>query len=258
MHELGSVDRLADAPPFRQIADQLRQAIQQGDLEPGGRVPSEAELIEHYGVARMTVRQAIAELKAEGLVIAEHGRGVFVRSRPTVRRLASDRFARRHREAGKAAFLAETELLGTPAVDQLEVSQVVPSQRVAERLELKHSAMVVCRDRRYLIDDIPVELATTFVPLAIARGTRIVSPDTGPGGVYARIEEAGHRLASFTEEVAARMPTPEERRRLSLSEGTPVMTVLRVAYDVDGRPVEMTDTVKSAPSYVLEYTFPAT
>lgn len=258
MHELGFVDRLADAPPFRQIADQLRRAIQLGDLEPGGRVPSEAELIEHYGVARMTVRQAVAELKAEGLVIAEHGRGVFVRSRPTVRRLASDRFARRHREAGKAAFLAETELLGNPGVDQLEVGQITAPERVAEHLKLRKSAKVVCRNRRYLIDDIPVELATTYVPLAIAQGTLIASPDTGPGGVYARIEEAGHELASFTEEVGARMPTPEERRRLSLPEGTPVITVLRVAYDVDGLPVELTDTVKSAPSYVLAYTFPAT
>lgn len=257
MRELGSVDRMADAPPYRQIADQLRRAIQRGHLEPGGRVPSEAELMEHYGVARMTVRQAIAELKAEGLVIAEHGRGVFVRRRPTVRRLASDRFARRHRDAGKAAFLAETESLGTPGVDQLEVGQVVPGERVAERLKLKKAARVVCRDRRYLIDDIPVELATTYVPLVIARGTSITLQNTGPGGVYARIEEAGHRLDSFTEEVAARMPTPEERRRLSLPEGTPVITVTRVAYDVDGRPVEMTDTVKSAPSYVLEYSFPA-
>ena len=258
MHELGSVDRMADAPPFRQIADQLRRAIKRGDLEPGGRVPSEAELIEHYQVARMTVRQAVAELKAEGLVIAEHGRGVFVRSRPSVRRLASDRFARRHREAGKAAFLAETELLGSPGVDQLVVDQVAPTERVAERLRLGKTAKVVCRDRRYLIDNIPVELATTYVPLAIARGTRIASQDTGPGGVYARIEEAGYQLASFTEEIGARMPTPLERRRLSLPGGTPVITVLRVAYDVEGRPVEMTDTVKSAPSYVLEYSFPAT
>jgi GntR family transcriptional regulator len=258
VQELGSVDRQADAPPFRQIAGQLRRAIVRGDLEPGARVPSEAELIDHYGVARMTVRQAIAELKAEGLVIAEHGRGVFVRSRPLVRRLASDRFARRHREAGKAAFLAETESLGTPGVDQLHVSQIVPPEEVAEQLRLKKSAKVVCRDRRYLIDDIPVELAITYVPLSIARGTRITLDDTGPGGVYARIEEAGYQLASFTEEVGARMPTREERRLLSLPEGTPVITVTRIAYDVEGRPVEMTDTVKSAPSYVLEYSFPAT
>ena len=257
MHELGSVDRMADAPPYRQIADQLRRAIQRGDLEPGGRVPSEAELMEHYGVARMTVRQAVAELKAEGLVIAEHGRGVFVRNRPTVRRLASDRFARRHREAGKAAFLAETESLGTPGVDQLEVGQVMAGERVAQRLKVRKTAKVVRRDRRYLIDEVPVELATTYVPLTIARGTLITSQDTGPGGVYARIEEAGIQLGSFTEEAGARMPTPEERRRLSLPEGTPVITVTRVAYDVERRPVEMTDTVKSAPSYVLEYSFPA-
>lgn len=205
----------------------------------------------------MTVRQAVAELKAEGLVIAEHGRGVFVRNRPTVRRLASDRFARRHREAGKAAFLAETESLGTPGVDQLEVGQVMAGERVAQRLKLRKTAKVVRRDRRYLIDEVPVELATTYVPLTIARGTLITSQDTGPGGVYARIEEAGIQLGSFTEEIGARMPTPEERRRLSLPEGTPVITVTRVAYDVERRPVEMTDTVKSAPSYVLEYSFPA-
>lgn len=205
----------------------------------------------------MTVRQAVAELKAEGLVIAEHGRGVFVRNRPTVRRLASDRFARRHREAGKAAFLAETESLGTPGVDQLEVGQVMAGERVAQRLKVRKTAKVVRRDRRYLIDEVPVELATTYVPLTIARGTLITSQDTGPGGVYARIEEAGIQLGSFTEEVGARMPTPEERRRLSLPEGTPVITVTRVAYDVERRPVEMTDTVKSAPSYVLEYSFPA-
>jgi GntR family transcriptional regulator len=64
-------------------------------------------------------------------------------------------------------------------------------------------------------------------------------------------------LDEFTEEVAARMPTPEERQRLLLPEGTPVLTVRRIAFDTEGTPVEMTDTVKAAPSYVLEYRFPA-
>ena len=56
----------------------------------------------HYNVARMTARQAIQELRAEGRCVAEQGRGVFVRAAPApVRRLASDRFARRHRDAGR-------------------------------------------------------------------------------------------------------------------------------------------------------------
>ncbi len=117
------VDRSDDRPPYRQIAGLLREQIKLGRLKPGEQLPSESELIQHFGVARMTVRQAIQELRGEGLVVAEHGKGVFVRSAPPVRRLASDRFARRHRERGKSAFLAETEAAGqSPAVDQVRVT----------------------------------------------------------------------------------------------------------------------------------------
>ncbi len=79
----------------------------------------------------------------------------------------------------------------------------------------------------------------------------------GPGGIYARIEEAGHRLGRFTEEVSARMPTPEEVNALRLAGGMPVLTLVRVAYDVDGQPVEVCDTVMSADHYVLAYELPA-
>lgn len=258
MLSLGQVDRTSDVPAFRQIARHLRTAIAGGDPAPGDRVPSEAQLIEHFGVARMTVRQALAELRAEGLLIAEHGRGVFVRPRPVVRRVASDRFARSHRDAGKAAFLAESADVGTPSVDEIEVGQEVGPDSVREALGLSGRARVVSRRRRYLIDGQPVELASTYVPLVLARGTAIERTDTGPGGVYARLEESGHRLAEFREDVGARMPTPEERRRLQLPSGTPVLTVRRVAYDISGRAVEVTDTVKAAPSFVLAYRFPAT
>jgi GntR family transcriptional regulator len=258
MVTLGTLERDADAPsPYRQIAAHLREAIRRGELSPGDKLPSETELIDHYRVARMTVRQAVAELRGEGLVVPEHGRGVFVRSRPPVSRLASDRFARRHRDAGKAAFLAEAEGLGRPAVDEIEVAEAPPPERVRELLDLRPRAYVVTRSRRYLLDGQPVELAVSYVPADIARGTKIADIDTGPGGVYARLEEMGHRLRDFVEEVSVRMPTPDERRRLRLGAGVPVMIVLRTAYDVDGRPVEVTDTIKAGPSYVLEYRFPA-
>lgn len=257
MLELGEVDKASDTPAFKQIAARLREAIAAGRVAPGEKVPSESQLREHFGVARMTVRQALAELRSEGLLVAEHGRGVFVRERPVVRRVASDRFARRHREAGQAAFIAEAQGLGAPSVDELEVGSEVASPEVREALSLPTRARVVARHRRYLMDGQPVELASSYVPASIAKGTQIEQTDTGPGGIYARIEEAGHVLAEFCEEVAARMPTPEERRRLRLPAGTPVLTVRRVAFDSSGVAVELTDTVKAAPSYVLEYRFPA-
>jgi GntR family transcriptional regulator len=257
MLALEPIDRADDAPPFRQIARHLREAIRRGAFGPGDQLPSESQLIEHYGVARMTVRQALGELRAEGLVVSEHGRGVFVRSRPPVRRLAGDRFARRHRQAGKAAFLAETEGLGQAGVDQIEVGEAAPSPRVRELLQLTGRSRVVTRSRRYLLDGQPVEMAVSYLPAGIARGTKITEVDPGPGGIYARLEELGHTLGEFVEEVSVRMPTPDERRRLQLGPGVPVMVVLRTAYDVAGQPVEVCDTVKAGPSYVLEYRIPA-
>lgn len=251
------VDKTSDRPAFKQIADDLRHQIESGGLAAGDRVRSEAQLMAAYGVARMTVRQALAVLKAEGLIIAEHGRGVFVRSKPVVRRVASDRFARHHREEGQAAFIAEAEGLAAPSVDQLEVGYEKPTSEVRDRLQLTNRDRVLARRRRYLLDAQPVELASSYVPAALAKGTPIEERHTGPGGIYARLEESGHELAEFTEEVAARMPTPEERQRLLLSDGTPVLTVRRIAFDQAGIAVEMTDTVKAAPSYVLEYRFPA-
>ena len=256
--DLGTVDRQDDRPPYRQIADQLRRAIDRGSLQPGDQLPSEAVLKQHYGVARMTVRQAIQELRTEGRVVAEHGRGVFVRTPAPVRRLASDRFLRRHRDAGQAAFLAEAAKAGVqPRVDQIEVSTVRPTSDVQERLRLDEGADVVVRSRRYLADGRPIETAVSYIPFALAKGTAILNADTGPGGLYARLEESGHELGRFTEEVTARMPTADERRRLALADGVPVLVVLRTAYDTAGAPVEVCDTVKAAPAYVLEYDFPA-
>lgn len=258
MFQLGKIDRGLDQSPARQIAAMFRRAIAAGELAPNEQLPSEAQLIEHFGVARMTVRNALQELRNEGLVIAEHGKGTFVRPAPPVRRVASDRFARKHRAEGKAAFLAEADKVGyAPGVDRVRISRETAPPAVAERLHLPVDGEVVVRSRRYLANGRPVETAVSYIPASFAAGTKIEEPDSGPGGIYARLEDQGHTLARFTEEVGARMPTPDERRELEIGDGVPVLLVLRTAYDTKGVPVEVCDTVKVAPSYLLEYDFPA-
>lgn len=68
-------------PPYQQVAAQLRAAILTRKLTPGERLPSQAELSQRYGVARMTVQQALRILKDEGLTVSRQGSGVFVRER---------------------------------------------------------------------------------------------------------------------------------------------------------------------------------
>ncbi|MGH3377937.1 MAG: GntR family transcriptional regulator [Actinoallomurus sp.] len=66
---------------YRQIAADLRVQINDGGLTPGDALPSEAAIVDTYGVARGTVRAALAVLEGEGLIEARHGKGRFVRER---------------------------------------------------------------------------------------------------------------------------------------------------------------------------------
>ncbi|OHV49314.1 GntR family transcriptional regulator [Pseudofrankia sp. BMG5.36] len=252
------IDHASDRAAFRQIADRLRGEIESGELLPGAKLPSERTLMDAYGTARGTIREAIALLRSEGLVTVEHGRGAFVRRRPPVRRLASDRFARHHRDRGKAAYLVELEADGRrPDVQVLYVGPGPAPSDMASRLGVDEGAQVLVRRRMYLADGEPMETATSYVPWEIAEGTAMTETQTGPGGIYARIEERGHRLERFSEEVTARMPTDEERRTLRLVPGTPVIALVRTAFDESGMAVEVCDTVLAADRYVLSYELPA-
>jgi GntR family transcriptional regulator len=73
------IDPSADRAVFRQLADLLREQITTGEFSPGEPLPSELRLTQEHGISRSTVRQAIAQLRAEGLVTVDRPRGTFVR-----------------------------------------------------------------------------------------------------------------------------------------------------------------------------------
>lgn len=175
-----------------------------------------------------------------------------------VRRLAPDRFARERRAQGKAAYLTEMESQGRGAsVEVLEVGPLNAPEDVASRLHVKPGSIVLVRRRRYLTDGTPMQTATSYIPWDLANDTQMTHADTGPGGIYARLEEAGHRLKRLTEDVEARMPTEDETRALQLGAGIPVIQLVRTAYDVEERAVEVCDTVMAADRYLLSYELPA-
>lgn len=112
MAVLGHLDPTSDRAPFRQIADQLRDFTLH--LAPGGRLPSEAELMSHYGVARMTVRSAVQELVREGLVEARQGAGVFRRDGDGLAQAAADMAHRDDLARDAAQMWREIGLSGPP------------------------------------------------------------------------------------------------------------------------------------------------
>jgi len=118
-------------PPYQQVANALRAAILTRKLAAGEKLPSGTELARHYGVARMTIQQAIRLLRDEGLVVSRQGSGVFVRER-TARAIAlrpniERAFAQPKVSVDFAGFSGETlhGVMQEP-LDKIRAGQLVP------------------------------------------------------------------------------------------------------------------------------------
>jgi GntR family transcriptional regulator len=133
------------------------------------------------------------------------------------------------------------------------VGEVPAGEAVASLLDLAPGDPVLRRSRRFAVEQRPVQLADSFYLVDMVRATPIVYTDTGSGGVYARLAEIGHEPVRFTERLHARMPYPAERTALELPGGTPVIAIVRTAFDAEDRCVEVTEMIIDASAYELEY-----
>jgi GntR family transcriptional regulator len=241
---------------YRQLADLLRDAIAKGEYPPGASLPSEPVLAKRYGVSRPTVNRAISILRTEGVMRVERGRGTIVREIPVIHRHATTRYqqAAREQSGGRGAFDAEIRALGMTPRSDVEVSRVVPPSAVARALDLPEGEPnTVMRKRHMYVNDVPVQLAPSYIPLDIAEGTALEEVDSGPGGIVSRFADLGHAQIRITEEVKVRRATEEEQSFLQLEDDEPVIEIFHVGWTTEDRPVEV--CVHSVPAYLwtLDY-----
>lgn len=245
--------------PSRRIADDLRSIIESGDLPAGAKLPSERDLAARYGTARNTAREAISILQGEGLVVAQHGRGVFVRPRMPLMRLGANRYSRRLRdETGLSPFRIEVTKQGrTPKTECRSVTTEPPPADVADRLGIDPTTPVVRRENWYFADDEPVQVGVTYIPVDVAGDSPLASAKTlGKGSIYARFEELGYPITRIREEISARMPNPDEITGLAMPPGVPVIEVLHTGLDAKHRPFEVTRFVMRGDLNGLDYDMP--
>lgn len=241
---------------YRQLADLLREGIERGVYPPGSALPSEPEIAQQYGVSRPTVNRAVSILRAEGLVRVDRGRGTIVNEIPVIRRAAVTRYLKSEREHGGArgAFDNEIRTLGLEPRSDVEVGRVVPPAAVARALGLAEGQEnAVMRKRRMYANDVPVQLATSYIPAEIADGTPLAQSDSGPGGIISRFAELGYEQTRITETVRTRRATDEEQQFLRLEDDQAVTEIWHTGWTADDRPVEV--CVHSVPAYrwELEY-----
>ncbi|MFF4268814.1 GntR family transcriptional regulator [Streptomyces sp. NPDC001536] len=210
---------------YQQVAAAIREAILSGEFAPESLLPSEAQLMARYQVSRPTVRNAIAALRAEGLIDVRHGKGSFVRADHGPATDIS-------RYVGKTPA-GHFTLYGVAAWQQTEeptTYRTHATEATAHQLELKlEDALFGCD--RLLADPATGARAMhrTLIPFIIANTVPALAdaPDAEPATVYALLTKAGHELW-WSETVRARMPLPDERTALRLPDATPVLHVSRV------------------------------
>jgi GntR family transcriptional regulator len=246
-----------DARPLQvRIADDIRIQIETGKLCPGDKLPTLDELAAEHMVSLAVVRKSIDLLKQQGLVVTMQGKGSFVRQRPSARRHGIDRYSKSRWRSGKPILTAEAEAQGHTAGQLMrELGETPAPPKVAERLRIAPGTPVWVRRRTTLVDDRPNQLADSFYELDVVAGTLIMEENTGPGGGFARLEEAGYDLDEICEEFSVRMPTGPESVALHLPAGTPVVDLVRTTYDKAGRPVEVMLAVIAGDMVNMAYRF---
>lgn len=246
----------ASLRPSRALANTLRRAIDEGRLAPGDKLPSERALAAEHGIARNTAREAIRLLAENGLVDAQHGRGVFVRQTRRLLRFGHGRYSQKVREqTGLSPFRAEVLAQGrNPSVDCTAIGLVPAPDFVRERLNLNDPGNVIRRENWYFADTEPVQVGYTYIAPDVAGDTVLASsPDLGPGSIYARFEDQGYPIYYTREEITARMPTPAESAGLKIPDGVPVVDLIHTGLTKQHVPFEVTHFVIRADLNGLDY-----
>lgn len=217
-----------------QVREYVRGLIQ--GAEPGSPAPSERELVQHFGVARMTVRQALDALVAEGLLERIPGRGTFVaRAKIDVQvRLSSytEEMARRGMRPGSRTLLARLEAAGPG---------------VARALEINEGDKVVHWQRLRLADDTPMCIEDAFMADALVPG---FLENPLPESLYVELHRR-ELLPSWGEDsVDAAVARPEEAELLGIAPGSPLLRIARRAF-AGNVAVEVSRSTFRADRYTL-------
>jgi DNA-binding GntR family transcriptional regulator len=237
------------APPkYAQVREEIQRRISEGEYAPGTLLPSEHELMAEFGVSRPTIVRALMWLRQDGWIETQQGKGSFVRGRPALAGV------QRTRPAENALELPETALSG----QLVQAGVKLAPAYVTTLLGLKAGAKAFLRQRLLSEDDgTPVELASIWLPLEIAAGTDLASPELLGESIRHHLQSRKKlRLDHAVERISARKPAGEEAALLAVAADAPVLNVIVTAYDAASEPVQVTDIVLPGDRHEIHDAYP--
>lgn len=229
-----------DVPAHVRLASALRDEIAAGTLLPGDALPGDAALVAATGLARGTVRQAVATLRAEGLVQTRQGARTTVLQRPRLQPFSE-----------LLSFTAWARQQGAePGARMVELVRRGADPTAAAELRLAPDDLVWTMIRVRLLDGAPVMVEHATYPERI--GLLLVDADLEAGSVYATLAERGVEVASGHHRISAIPADAATAERLHCRPGTPLLRQERTVFASDGSPIEHSDDRWRGDAIVLD------
>lgn len=234
------IDRASPVPLYHQLAEQMTAAIESGELGPGDAFENELSLAERLNLSRPTVRRAIGELVAQGLLVRRRGIGTTVANQVVHRR---DELTSLYEDLERGGRTPRTEVLGldTAAVDE----------RAAAALQLDPATPLVFIERLRFAGEEPLAILTNWLPPDYAD---LTAEQLTHDGLYNVLRHRGVRPVVARQVIAARGASTRERTLLQVPRTQPLLTMTRHAYDAEGHPVEFGDHCYRADQYAFDIT----
>ncbi len=226
--EAALLDERLPTPLYHQIYLLLRERIVSGVLLPDTLLQGEQEMAKQLGVSRITVKRAMNELAADGLVARYRGRGTLVVG-GAITPLVAGSFHTLMDGLQKMGIETQVELL--------EVGEVLAGEAVAARLEIEADAKVqrVVRLRRLRSE--PFSYLVTHVPIEIA--SRYAKEDLASSTFLALMERAGVKAQEAEQWISATAASPVIAASLAVPSGSPLLKIERVMRGPLRQPVQM-------------------
>jgi GntR family transcriptional regulator len=226
-------------PLYYQLETILRNKITSGEYAPEAPLPSEDTLADEYRVSRITVRQALAALEQDGLVLRRRGKGTFVSAE--ARAVGLPRYT---------GSIEDLMLMGLrTATEVLDAAWIDPPEHIRERLRSAGDKVLRIEKVRRL-EGRPFSYVLNYLPPAVGEKLPLELVKTKPMLMILE-EELGIRLSEADQAVQATIADAAIAPLLDIRVGDPLLNSERIVYDVRKRPVEYVSSLYRADQYAF-------
>jgi DNA-binding GntR family transcriptional regulator len=226
---------------YYQIKEDIISRINSGEWELGEKIPSEIELVEFYGVSRMTLRKALDELADEEVLYKERGIGTFAAKRQIVRN-----------QEHLSGLSEEMAAQGSSVRSVICLREIVEFPSIARDLEIEDAQVYHLQRLRYVNDEVLL-VDDTFMPIEVAESANVEALGE-TDSLFQFLESTDIALLYGEKEVHAILATAPLAKQLSYKEGHPLFYVKTIVHNQRGYPILVSELHIRSDRYSIKVT----